>query len=47
MKVRLRTHIRALDVDDIEHYIRHRLNVAGAENPDLFADETYSSIQHF
>lgn len=39
-RIRLRFHITALSEEEIPEYIRHRLGVAGAENVNLFSDDT-------
>ena len=46
-RVRLRFHLGALDRREMQEYIEHRLSVAGCENKDLFADETFSTIHRY
>ena len=46
-RVRLRFHLGALDLREMQEYIEHRLSVAGRENKDLFADETFSTIHRY
>lgn len=43
-RIRLRYHINALTREEIPEYIRHRLSVAGAENINLFRDDTMPLI---
>ncbi|HTY49449.1 MAG TPA: AAA family ATPase [Steroidobacteraceae bacterium] len=43
-RVRLRFHLGTLDADEMRDYIRHRLDVAGAEGREIFAADTYESI---
>jgi type II secretory pathway predicted ATPase ExeA len=46
-RVRLRFHLGALDLREMQEYIEHRLSVAGCENQDLFADETLCIIHRY
>ena len=46
-RVRLRFHLGALDLREMQEYIEHRLSVAGCENKDLFADETFGTIHRY
>jgi general secretion pathway protein A len=46
-RVRLRFHLGALSRDDLRSYIRHRLDVAGANGREIFAEETYPVIFRF
>ena len=46
-RVRLRFHLGALDLREMQEYIEHRLSVAGCENKDLFADETFDTIHRY
>lgn len=46
-RIRLRFHIRALGDDEILPYIQHRLKVAGAANPDLFAESLVPFINQY
>ena len=43
-RVRLRFHLSTLTREELEAYIRHRLDVAGAEGREIFAPETYDKI---
>ncbi len=43
-RVRLRFHLSALTEPEMGAYIRHRLAVAGAAHPDIFAPETFPLI---
>ena len=46
-RVRLRFHIGPLDGREMREYIRHRLSVAGSENEELFAEDTYDIIHRY
>jgi general secretion pathway protein A len=46
-RVRLRFHLGALDLREMQEYIEHRLSVAGCESKDLFADETFRTIHRY
>ncbi len=43
-RIQLRFHIKALSRDEINTYIKHRLTVAGAQNPALFPEDTLPLI---
>ncbi|MBK7252139.1 MAG: AAA family ATPase [Gammaproteobacteria bacterium] len=43
-RVRLRFHLTALSPEDTRAYIQHRLDVAGAEGRQLFAEECFTEI---
>lgn len=43
-RVRLRFHLSALAQDDTRSYILHRLDVAGAEGREIFAEDTFALI---
>jgi general secretion pathway protein A len=43
-RVTVYCHLNALDKADVENYIRHRLRVAGAENPDIFGPDALKAI---
>ncbi len=43
-RIRLRFHLTALSPQDVETYIRHRLEIAGAEGREIFAQETFEKI---
>src|SRR5690348_12821899 len=46
-RVRLRFHLGALSKDDLKPYIVHRLEVAGAEGRQIFADDTFAEIYKY
>ena len=46
-RVRLRFHLGALDLREMREYIEHRLSIAGRDNKDLFADETFHTIHRY
>jgi type II secretory pathway predicted ATPase ExeA len=46
-RVQLRFHIKALSRDEIGTYIKHRLTVAGAQNPALFPADTVPLIHRY
>lgn len=46
-RIRLRFHLAALTQQDMEGYIRHRLEVAGAEGREIFAPDTYERIYRY
>jgi len=46
-RVRLRFHLGALSRDDLRAYVLHRLEVAGANGREIFAEETYSEIARY
>ena len=46
-RVRLRFHLGALSKDDLKLYIVHRLQVAGAEGRQVFADDTFAEIYKY
>jgi len=43
-RVTVYCHLNALDRAQVDHYIRHRLSVAGAQNPDIFNPEARDAI---
>lgn len=43
-RVTVYCHLNALDRAQVDHYIRHRLSVAGAQNPDIFVPEARDAI---
>jgi type II secretory pathway predicted ATPase ExeA len=43
-RIRLRFHLTALQRSDLEPYIRHRLEVAGAGGREIFAADTFETI---
>jgi general secretion pathway protein A len=46
-RVRLRFHLGALSREDLRAYVRHRLDVAGAEGRDIFVEETYAELYKY
>jgi general secretion pathway protein A len=46
-RVRLRFHLGALSRDDMRSYILHRLEVAGAEGRQIFAEDTFGEIMKY
>jgi hypothetical protein len=43
-RIRLRFHLGALSRDDVRSYVLHRLEVAGANGRQIFADETFPEL---
>src|SRR5215213_11745073 len=46
-RVRLRFHLGALSREDLRLYVLHRLEVAGANGREIFAEDTYPEIVRF
>jgi general secretion pathway protein A len=46
-RVRLRFHLGALSREDLRAYVRHRLDVAGADGRDIFAEETFAELYKY
>ena len=46
-RVRLRFHLSALTREDMEGYVRHRLEVAGAEGREIFEADTFDRIYRY
>lgn len=46
-RVRLRFHLTALSQQEMTSYIRHRLDIAGAEGRDIFAPDTFEKLYRF
>jgi general secretion pathway protein A len=46
-RVRLRFHLGALSKDDLKPYIVHRLDIAGADGRQIFAEATYGEIYKY
>jgi type II secretory pathway predicted ATPase ExeA len=46
-RVRLRFHLGALSREDVTAYVRHRLDVAGAEGREIFAADTFAEIYRY
>jgi hypothetical protein len=43
-RIRLRFHLGTLSRDDLRSYVRHRLDVAGADGREIFAEETFPEL---
>ena len=43
-RIRLRFHLGALSREDLRSYVRHRLDVAGADGREIFAEDTFPEI---
>ena len=46
-RIRLRFHLGALSREDVRLYVRHRLEVAGADGREIFAEDTYPEIYKY
>jgi general secretion pathway protein A len=46
-RVRLRFHLGALSRDDLRAYVRHRLDVAGADGREIFAEDTFPELYRY
>ena len=46
-RIRLRFHLTALSQEDTQHYILHRLEVAGAAGREIFATDTFPEIYRY
>jgi len=46
-RVRLRFHLGTLSTDDQRAYVRHRLEVAGANGREIFAEDTFPEIARY
>jgi len=46
-RVTVHAHLGRLTTDDVKRYIRHRLKVAGADNPDLFTQDAIEALQSY
>jgi len=46
-RVRLRFHLGALSNDDLRAYIRHRLEIAGANGREIFVEDTFPEIARY
>ncbi len=46
-RIRLRFHLGALSRDDLRSYVRHRLEVAGADGREIFAEDTFAEIYRY
>jgi len=43
-RIRLRFHLGTLSREDLRSYVRHRLDVAGADGREIFAEETFPEL---
>jgi type II secretory pathway predicted ATPase ExeA len=43
-RIRLRFHLGTLSREDLRSYVRHRLDVAGADGREIFAEDTYPEL---
>lgn len=46
-RVRLRFHLGALSREDLRSYVKHRLDVAGAEGREIFAEDTFPELYRY
>jgi len=46
-RIRLRTHLQRLGLDEMVHYITHRMTVAGVTKKTIFAPDSYRAIYHY
>src|SRR6187401_1868473 len=46
-RVRLRFHLGALSREDLRSYVKHRLEVAGAEGREIFAEDTFPELYKY
>lgn len=46
-RVRLRFHLPALTLEDTQHYVQHRLEVAGSQGREIFQPDCYPAIYRF
>ena len=46
-RVTVHAHLSGLTADDVNRYIRHRLKVAGANNPELFTEEAIQALHTY
>jgi type II secretory pathway predicted ATPase ExeA len=46
-RVRLRFHLGPLSRDDLRSYVKHRLEIAGAQGRDIFAEDTYAELYKY
>jgi general secretion pathway protein A len=46
-RVRLRFHLGTLSREDLRAYVRHRLEVAGAEGREIFAEDTFAELYKY
>ena len=43
-RIRLRFHLGTLSREDLRSYVRHRLDIAGADGREIFAEDTFTEI---
>jgi type II secretory pathway predicted ATPase ExeA len=46
-RIRLRFHLGTLSIEDMQAYIQHRLEVAGAADREIFAEEAFEEIYRY
>jgi len=46
-RIRLRFHLGALSREDLRSYVRHRLDVAGADGREIFAEDTFAELYKY
>jgi hypothetical protein len=46
-RVRLRFHLGALSREDLRSYVKHRLEIAGAEGREIFAEDTFAELYRY
>src|SRR6188508_323606 len=46
-RIRLRFHLGTLSREDLRSYVRHRLDIAGADGREIFAEDTYPEIVRY
>jgi general secretion pathway protein A len=46
-RVRLRFHLGALSREDLRSYVKHRLEIAGAEGREIFAEDTFPELYKY
>ncbi|MDH5547905.1 MAG: AAA family ATPase [Gammaproteobacteria bacterium] len=46
-RIRLKVHLGRLSLEDTRQYIKHRLNIAGAEGREIFSEESFKPIYYF
>jgi general secretion pathway protein A len=46
-RVRLRFHLGTLSREDLRAYVRHRLEIAGAEGREIFAEDTFAELYKY
>jgi hypothetical protein len=46
-RIRLRFHLGTLSREDLRSYVRHRLDVAGADGREIFAEDTYPELYRY